>query len=139
MLNANFTNVFFGNTVIKCTIWQLNSSAAPFKQLSPGLADKYEVKRSAYSSSVHKTCSFYNICFSIEQKMGNYEIKSLNYNGFFFNKNTRLVTSFTALDFFYELLYCTFLMWLLAPRGSVKESSGSLVVKRAGNFLIYER
>ena len=29
----------------------------------------------------------------------------LNYNGFFFNKNTRLVTSFTAFDFFYKLLY----------------------------------
>ena len=28
-------------------------------------------------------------------------------------------------------------MWLLAPRGSVKESSGSLVVESAGNFLIY--
>ena len=78
MLNANITNVFFGNTTIKCTIWLLNSSAAAFKQLSPGLADKYEVKRSAYSSSVHKTCSFYNICFSIEQKMGIYETKSLD-------------------------------------------------------------
>ena len=32
----------------------------------------------------------------------------------------------------------TFLMWLLAQRGSVKESSGSFVVKSAGNFLIYE-
>ena len=33
----------------------------------------------------------------------------------------------------------TFLMWLLAPRGSVKESSGSFVVKSAGNCLFYER
>ena len=33
----------------------------------------------------------------------------------------------------------TFLMWLLAPRGSVKESSGSLVDESAGNFLIFER
>ena len=45
--------------------------------------------------------------------MGNYETKSLNYNGFFFNKNTRLVTSFTALDFFYELLYLLALIILL--------------------------
>ena len=28
-------------------------------------------------------------------------------------------------------------MWLLAPCGSVKESSGSLVVESARNFLIY--
>ena len=62
--------IFFGNTIIKCAIWQLNQSAAASKQLSPGLADTYEVKKSAYSSSVHKTCGFYNVCFSIEQKMG---------------------------------------------------------------------
>ena len=66
--------VFFGNTIIKCTIWQLNSSAAAFKQLSPGLAGKYEVKINAYSSSVHKTCSFYNIYVSIEQKKSFFEL-----------------------------------------------------------------
>ena len=58
------------NTIIVgCKISQLNSPAAAFKQLSPGLAGKYEVKISAYSSSVHKTCSFYNFYFSIEQKI----------------------------------------------------------------------
>ena len=52
-----------------------------------------------------KHAVFINICFSIEQKMGNYETKSLDWtNGFFFNKNTRLVSFFTAFDF-YELLY----------------------------------
>ena len=62
-------NDIFGNTIIAgCKISQLNSSAAAFKQLSPGLAGKYEVKINAYSSSVHKPCSFYNIYFSIEQK-----------------------------------------------------------------------
>ena len=66
------------NTIIKCTILQLNSSVATYKQLSPGLADTYEVKISAYSSTMHKTWSFYNICFSIEQKMRNYETKSLD-------------------------------------------------------------
>ena len=46
-----------------------------FHVLSSGLASKYEVKRSAYRihQDMHKTCSFYNICFPIEQKMGNYE------------------------------------------------------------------
>ena len=48
------------------------------KQLSTGLAGKYEVKISAYSSTMHKTWSFYNICFSSEQKKGNYETKSLD-------------------------------------------------------------
>ena len=54
MLNANFTNVFFGNTIIKCTIWQLNSREAAFKQLSPltGLADEYEVKK----VHIHQVC-----------------------------------------------------------------------------------
>ena len=47
-------------------------------QLSAGLAGKYEVNISAYSSTMHKTWSFYNIRFSIEQKMGNYEAKSLD-------------------------------------------------------------
>jgi len=74
----NGWHVIFGKAIIKCIIWQLDSSAAAFRQLSPGLAGKYELKISAYSSNMHKTWSFYNICFSIEQKMGKYETKSLD-------------------------------------------------------------
>ena len=33
-------------------MWQLNSSAAAFKQLSSGLADKYEVKK----VHIHQVC-----------------------------------------------------------------------------------
>ena len=69
---------------VKCFPWkydhEVHNLAVAFKQLSSGLAGKYEVKRSVYSihQDVHKTCSFYNIFFSIEQKRGNYETKSLD-------------------------------------------------------------
>ena len=58
----------------------MRNLAVAFKRLSSGLAGKYEVKKSVYRiyQDMHKTCSFYNIFFSIEQKMGNYETKSLD-------------------------------------------------------------
>ena len=69
---------------VKCFLWQydhkVHNLAVAFEQLSSGLAGKYEAKRSAYRihQDIDKTCSFYNICISIEQKMGNYETKSLH-------------------------------------------------------------
>ena len=79
MLNANFTNVFFGNTIIKCTIWQLNSSAAAFKQLSPGLADKYEVKKVHIHQVCIKHAVFKTFAFRSSKKWEiSYETKSLD-------------------------------------------------------------
>ena len=60
MLNANFTNVFFGNMIIKCTIWQLNASAAAFKQLSPGLCRQtLQTKRDNVTKEVNEFKSDY--------------------------------------------------------------------------------
>ena len=79
MLNANFTNVFFGNTMIKCTIWQLNSSAAAFKQLSPGLADKYEVNKVHVHQVCIKHAGFITFAFRSRKKWEiSYETKSLD-------------------------------------------------------------
>ena len=67
---------------VKCFLLQydhkVHNLAVAFKQLTSGLAGKYEVKRSAcrIHQDMNKTCGFYNICFSIEQKMGHYETKS---------------------------------------------------------------
>ena len=81
MLNANFTDVFFGNTIIKCTIWQLNSREAAFKQLSPltGLADEYEVKKVHIHQVCIKHAVFITFAFRSSKKWEmNYETKSLD-------------------------------------------------------------
>ena len=66
---------------VACFLWlydhKVHSLAVAFKQLSSGLASKVKNK---FIFIKYTTWSFYNICFSIEQKMGNYETKSLDWN-----------------------------------------------------------
>ena len=75
----------FLSRCVKCFLWQyddkVHNLAVAFKQLNSSLAGKYEVKEvhTVFIKTGIKHAVFTTFaCFSIEQKMGNYETKSLD-------------------------------------------------------------